>query len=405
MKRLSVIVLLLVACPLLAQVKKGGEVTLITEGMGPTKDAATQNALRSAIEKTYGAFQSSSTITIGEDLVLDKTVTLSSGVVKSHEVISSVLNKFGEYVVSVKAVISPSELASFVKSKGAEVDFDGAGFGMNERLKTLEAENEKDALNNMYRQIRLVIDHHPLYSYSLTASNPQSIKIQEFPSDPTRNRKGWVSPLEKLSFTTLTVKCTENENMRVVQNIIQNMVNSISIPVSAVNDYQKVGLDPREVGSGRPRHYLRTEKNAELYEKIMRNIQDDLYRNKKDFTVSVRGNLPTANPEKQQGLARQQSMANAVAEQFKAMGYDNAPGFKQAEQRNEKDWDYVTGNIVMPESMNFLTGFKGLGDGINRPPKNFGATIRDTAEGFSITLYAPQETFSRITGFRVDSNR
>ena len=70
MRRLFIIIsLLCVINPLRAQDK---EVELVVNGDGPTKELATRNALRSAIEQAYGTFVSASTEILNDELVKDE---------------------------------------------------------------------------------------------------------------------------------------------------------------------------------------------------------------------------------------------------------------------------------------------------------------------------------------------
>jgi hypothetical protein len=54
-------------------------VTLVVSGQGKTKNEAQQNALRSAIEQAYGAFISSKTEVLNDELVKDEIVSVSNG--------------------------------------------------------------------------------------------------------------------------------------------------------------------------------------------------------------------------------------------------------------------------------------------------------------------------------------
>ena len=72
------------------------EITLIVSGDGVNKEKATMTALRSAIEQAFGAFVSSNTKLLNDDLVKDEIVTISSGNIKKYEYLSelNVENKY-----------------------------------------------------------------------------------------------------------------------------------------------------------------------------------------------------------------------------------------------------------------------------------------------------------------------
>ena len=63
-------------------------VTLTTSGTGKTIEEAKNNALRSAIEQAFGAFISSKTEILNDEIVKDEVVTLSNGSIQSFVVLS-----------------------------------------------------------------------------------------------------------------------------------------------------------------------------------------------------------------------------------------------------------------------------------------------------------------------------
>ncbi len=69
------------------------EITLTVSSDGPTKDDAVKNALRTAIEQSYGAFVSANTSILNDELVKDEIVTVSNGSIKDYKEISSVKNR------------------------------------------------------------------------------------------------------------------------------------------------------------------------------------------------------------------------------------------------------------------------------------------------------------------------
>jgi hypothetical protein len=63
-------------------------VTIVVSGSGKTQDDAKQSALRSAIEQSFGAFISSKTEMFNDQVVADQMATVSSGNIKSYEVLN-----------------------------------------------------------------------------------------------------------------------------------------------------------------------------------------------------------------------------------------------------------------------------------------------------------------------------
>ena len=90
-------------------------VVLVVSGDGYTKNEAINNALRNALEQTYGAFVSSNTTILNDKLVRDEIVTLSSGTVKNYKEISSIRREDGVHFVTIEATISLSGLKQYEK--------------------------------------------------------------------------------------------------------------------------------------------------------------------------------------------------------------------------------------------------------------------------------------------------
>jgi hypothetical protein len=107
------LIAILISIPLFASA--ADEISLTASGNGSTQDAAVKSALRNAIEQAYGAFISTNTQVLNNKLVKDEIVSLSQGVIKSYNILSSAFIKDNSsYFVTVKAVVSMNTMASFV---------------------------------------------------------------------------------------------------------------------------------------------------------------------------------------------------------------------------------------------------------------------------------------------------
>ena len=136
MKYLKLILLAIALCfaVVTGYAQTTDEVTLTVSSDGPTKEEATKNALRSAIEQAYGTFVSANTTILNDELVKDEIVTIANGNIKSYDEISSTAMPDGSQFVTLKATVSVSKLISYAQSKGAETEFAGATFGMNVKM-------------------------------------------------------------------------------------------------------------------------------------------------------------------------------------------------------------------------------------------------------------------------------
>ena len=87
-------------------------VSIVTSGDGPTKDQATTAALRNAIEQAYGAFISSNTKFLNDELIQDEITSVAQGNIQEYSIISSIETKNG-YNVTTKSTVSLGKLTSF----------------------------------------------------------------------------------------------------------------------------------------------------------------------------------------------------------------------------------------------------------------------------------------------------
>ena len=68
--------------------QKGNTINITTTGTGLTKNNAINDALRNALEQTYGGFISSKTNITNDELFNDEVVAITSGEIHDYELIS-----------------------------------------------------------------------------------------------------------------------------------------------------------------------------------------------------------------------------------------------------------------------------------------------------------------------------
>ena len=112
-------------------------VTLTVSGTGKTIEEAKTNALRSAIEQAFGAFISSKTEILNDNLVKDEIVSVANGNVQKYDIVSQVEIPNNGYAITLSATVSILKLISFAESKGVEVEFKGGMFAQNIKLQKL----------------------------------------------------------------------------------------------------------------------------------------------------------------------------------------------------------------------------------------------------------------------------
>ena len=202
------------------------EVKLVASGEGMTETEAVHNALRSAIEQTYGVFVSANTDILNDDLVKDEVVTVSSGNIHSYKTLGCVELANGNKSVQVEAVVSVSSLVDFAKAKGATCEFAGAVFGANIKMINLNKVNAEKALEHLYEQLNAIASN--MYDYELNVGEPKVDGNIE-----------------------ITVLVKANENYKQFTDIVYNTLTSLSSnnvgQLDAMNvKYTKAAIDKRE---------------------------------------------------------------------------------------------------------------------------------------------------------------
>ena len=147
----------------------GTTITLVTSGTGNTKEEATKNALRSALEQTYGAFVSSNSQVVNDELVKDEIVSISTGNIVSYEELSFIDSNPKQ--VSVSSVVSISRLQSYAQNKGMSAELAGNTFAMNIKMEELNKKNQDIALKHMLEQTRIMSQN--LFDYELSVGDPE----------------------------------------------------------------------------------------------------------------------------------------------------------------------------------------------------------------------------------------
>jgi hypothetical protein len=146
-------------------------VTLVVSGQGKTKNEAQQNALRSAIEQAFGAFISSKTEILNDELVRDEVVSVSNGNIHGFEIVSSTeIPNGGGFAMTLKATVSVTKLTAFAEQKGALVEFKGALFSENIRIKAMYERNEAITVSNICHTARQLFAKS--FDYSLIVAEP-----------------------------------------------------------------------------------------------------------------------------------------------------------------------------------------------------------------------------------------
>ena len=154
------------------------DIKLLVSGQGATKEKATANALRSAVELAFGTFVSSNTQILNDEIIKDEIATISSFYIKEYQELGWVTLPGEDQLVTLAATVSLSNLISYSKSKGSSAEFAGAAFTMNIRMRKLNAENEITALYNMLEQLYILAPS--VFDWELEVGEPAVLPEQKY---------------------------------------------------------------------------------------------------------------------------------------------------------------------------------------------------------------------------------
>ena len=200
----------------------GTTITLVTSGTGSTKEVATKNALRSAIEQAYGTFVSANTAIVNDDLVKDEIVSISTGNIQSYQEISCEDMPNGGFDITLKAVVSIGKLVSFAQNKGMTAELAGNTFLMNRNMALLNKNNEKKAVSDLCKKLNIIASRG-LYDFSLNVGEPRGVG-----NDIT---------------VTINVIAAPNENMKSFWTLFDETMRSLSMAESECKNYEKLGME------------------------------------------------------------------------------------------------------------------------------------------------------------------
>jgi hypothetical protein len=218
MKKVFILIALFVTINLQAQ-DSDKTVTLTVTGQGKTIDEAKANALRGAIEQTFGAFISSNTTIFNDKLIMDDIVSVSNGNIQKYDLMNEITLPDGSYIATIKAIISVSKLTSFCESKGVKVEFKGGLFAMNMALQELYEKNETIA----WQKTKVIISEIMKKGFDYKIEVKQPVKSEDNNYD-----------------IEIDVYISMNKNYTSAMNILLDFCKSISLNETSAKEYVKV---------------------------------------------------------------------------------------------------------------------------------------------------------------------
>jgi hypothetical protein len=196
-------------------------VVITVSGSGKTQEDAKQSALRSAIEQAFGAFISSKTEILNDQVVADQIASVANGNIQSFSILNESQLPDGSWGVTLKAMVSVSKLTSFIEAKGIAIEIKGGLFALNIKQQLL---NEQGEINAVCEMVGLL--HEPMqisFDYVIKSSDPKSLDAES---------KNWEIPL--------VVTATTNKNIDFCANYCIKTLSALSLSTEEVISYKSL---------------------------------------------------------------------------------------------------------------------------------------------------------------------
>lgn len=241
MKRNLLIISLLITTSFFTQNNEVIKIT--TSASGITSEIAIQEALRSALEQSYGSFISTKTNIKNDELIDDEIVSITNGDIHKYVIISENVLE-GRTYITVESEISLNQINTFKKQIGEKTTkFDGALFGVKIKLQEINEKSETISLENLFISLKNI------YSQSL------DISINDY-SEPKINSIGkYVIDFD--------IKLEYNRNIITFNNHLTNSLQSIAMNETENTSYSSLGKSSYPVILNGKSYYFRN--NSSLY--------------------------------------------------------------------------------------------------------------------------------------------
>ena len=231
-------------------------VSITASGSGITLEDAQQAALRSATEQAFGVFISSKIEMLNNKIVADEMASVTSGNIKSFEILNKAQLPDGRWDVILNAIVSIDKLTSFVQSKGVKVEVNGGLFAVNIKQQIINENGEINAICNM-----IGILHEAMqvsFNYDIKSGEPISTDGEN---------KNWQIPI--------TVVATANNNMDFCANYFIKTLTSICLTSADRENYRALNKQSYQINisyNGNTNcFYLRKKKSLDALNSFISN--------------------------------------------------------------------------------------------------------------------------------------
>jgi hypothetical protein len=243
-------------------------ITLTVSGTGKTIEDAKLNALRSAIEQAFGAFISSKTEILNDNLVKDEIVSETNGNIEKYDIISQTEIPDKGWLITLNATVSIEKLTAFAESKGVIIEFKGGMFGLKIKLQKLNEKNELNACINILSVVHELFQNG--YDFSIVNEDPKLFKDSKYSIKFKVNGK-------------------PNNNFHTALDYLKKSLSKLQMTENEILDYNNTNKEVFE--------FMGYKLRNKLSYKVLRNIYENLYFYTGNFNLIINNNKKISGPD------------------------------------------------------------------------------------------------------------
>jgi len=145
-------------------------IVIETVGYGKNQNEAVLDALRTALESSYGVFINSNTTIINDEIINDEIKTIGSGNILDYQILD-IIALDHDISVKLKSTVSISKMIGLGNTSGQQINFNGNVFSKDLKLQELYEKNELAAIRQFLLQYETYLNN--VFDYEISSLYPK----------------------------------------------------------------------------------------------------------------------------------------------------------------------------------------------------------------------------------------